>query len=115
MFDAAPTSKISRRDARFDRRRAPQRMHDAALSLVHAIDYDSVGTVECLVEGDNFYFLEMNTRIQVEHTITEITYGFDLVKAQIRVAAGEPLWFSAIRSGTARPRDRMPHQRGVSI
>ena len=71
-----------------------QRMHDAALSLVHAIDYDSVGTVECLVEGDNFYFLEMNTRIQVEHTITEETYGFDLVKAQIRVAAGEPLWFS---------------------
>ncbi len=71
-----------------------QRMHDAALSLVRAIDYDSVGTVECLVEGDNFYFLEMNARIQVEHTITEETYGFDLVKAQIRVAAGEPLWFS---------------------
>ncbi len=71
-----------------------RRMHDAALSIVRSVHYDSVGTIECLVKDDNFYFLEMNARIQVEHTITEETYGFDLVKAQIRVAAGEPLWFS---------------------
>ncbi len=71
-----------------------QKLQAAAVKLGAAIGYDSAGTIECLVEGDEFFFLEMNTRIQVEHTITEMTYGVDLVKAQIRIAAGEPLWFT---------------------
>ncbi|MGC1380832.1 MAG: biotin carboxylase N-terminal domain-containing protein [Candidatus Baltobacteraceae bacterium] len=68
-------------------------MREAGIRAAKAIGYDSVGTIECLVAGDEFYFLEMNTRIQVEHTVTEMTAGIDLVREQIRVAAGEPLGY----------------------
>lgn len=71
-----------------------KRLRAAAVRLAESIGYDSAGTVECLVEGDEFFFLEMNARIQVEHTITEMTCGVDLVKAQIRIATGEKLWFA---------------------
>ncbi|HTV92415.1 MAG TPA: acetyl-CoA carboxylase biotin carboxylase subunit [Verrucomicrobiae bacterium] len=68
-------------------------MREAGVRAAQAIGYDSVGTIECLVKGDEFFFLEMNTRIQVEHTVTEEISGLDLIREQIRVAAGEALGF----------------------
>ncbi|HEY6326214.1 MAG TPA: acetyl-CoA carboxylase biotin carboxylase subunit [Candidatus Cybelea sp.] len=68
-------------------------MREAGIRAAKAIGYDSVGTMECLVSSDAFYFLEMNTRIQVEHTISEMISGLDLVREQIRVAAGERLGY----------------------
>jgi acetyl-CoA/propionyl-CoA carboxylase biotin carboxyl carrier protein len=70
-------------------------MGEAALAAAEAVDYDNVGTVEFLVEKDEatgeFYFLEMNTRVQVEHPVTEEVTGIDIVKTGIRIAAGEDL------------------------
>ncbi|QGJ69260.1 Acetyl-CoA carboxylase biotin carboxylase subunit [Planctomycetales bacterium 10988] len=68
---------------------------EAAVRLVKESNYSNAGTVEFLVDKDeNFYFIEVNARIQVEHPVTEMITGIDLIKAQIRIASGEPLWFT---------------------
>jgi acetyl-CoA carboxylase biotin carboxylase subunit len=82
-----------------------RKLHEVALAAARAVAYSSVGTLEFLAGGDDVYFMEMNTRIQVEHPVTEMLYGVDLVREQIRVAAGEKL--------SLRQKDLVPHGHAI--
>jgi acetyl/propionyl-CoA carboxylase alpha subunit len=76
-------------------------MEAAAVRFAEAVGYQSAGTVEFMLDGREFFFLELNARIQVEHPVTELVTGVDLVQAQLRIADGEPLdakWFRAAKS-----------------
>ena len=80
--------------------RLREQMGKAAVAAAKAVGYEGVGTVEFLVDKDSaFYFLEMNTRVQVEHPITELITNIDLVKTGIRIAAGEPIGFAQLDVG----------------
>jgi propionyl-CoA carboxylase alpha chain len=115
-----------------------QEMWEAAVAAARAVDYVGVGTVEYLVDESGFYFLEMNTRLQVEHGVTELVTGLDLVRLQLLVAGGEPVPFGQpdvqvlghaveVRLCAERPRDgyrptpgtvshvRWPEEPGVRI
>src|SRR5437762_9492652 len=79
-----------------------RRLSDAATAAAGAVGYLSAGTIEFLLApSGEFYFLEMNTRLQVEHPVTELVYGVDIVREQLRVATGQPL---RVHAGTLAPR-----------
>ncbi|WP_029233355.1 acetyl-CoA carboxylase biotin carboxylase subunit [Butyrivibrio sp. VCB2006] len=79
-----------------------QRMYEASVRLAHKVGYVTVGTIEYLVKGQDFYFMEMNTRLQVEHSVTEMVSGIDIVEWQIRTAAGVSISFDQKDVGMGR-------------
>ncbi len=88
-----------------------ERIGKIATDAAEAVDYRGAGTIEGMQVGDDYFFLEMNTRVQVEHCVTEMVTGIDIVREQVRIAAGEPLSITQEADGDARPRHRVPDQR----
>ena len=88
-----------------------ERIGKIATDAAAAVGYRGAGTVEGMQVGDEYFFLEMNTRVQVEHCVTEMVTGIDIVREQVLVAAGEPLSICPGGRRAARPRDRVPDQR----
>jgi acetyl-CoA carboxylase biotin carboxylase subunit len=86
LIEEAPAPNLSSK--------ARNALHDMAVRAAKAVNYSNAGTLEFLVSGEQVFFMEMNTRIQVEHPVTEMVYNIDLVKEQIRVAAGEQLGYA---------------------
>ena len=104
LIEEAPSPNLPE-----DRRKA---ICDAAVRMIRGADYTNAATVEFIVDADNnFYFIEVNARIQVEHPVSEMITGVDLIKTQIRVAAGAAAAVSPRRPEVHWARDRMPHQR----
>ena len=104
LIEEAPAAHLS------EKTRAA--LADMAVRACRHVGYTNAGTLEFLVAGDDAYFMEMNTRIQVEHPVTEMVYGIDLVKEQIRIAAGEPLGYTQADLVARGARHRVPDQRG---
>ena len=88
-----------------------ERIGKIGTDAARAVGYRSAGTIEGLLADGEYFFLEMNTRVQVEHCVTEMVTGIDIVREQIKIAAGEPLGYSQEDVVDPRPRDRVPHQR----
>jgi acetyl-CoA carboxylase biotin carboxylase subunit len=86
LIEEAPAPELSRK--------LRERLHDMAVRACRHVGYANAGTLEFLVSGDDAYFMEMNTRIQVEHPVTEMIFRTDLIREQIRIAAGEPLGYA---------------------
>ena len=88
-----------------------ERIGKIATDAAAAVDYRGAGTIEGMQVGDEYFFLEMNTRVQVEHCVTEMVTGIDIVREQVRVAAGEELSITQEDVADDGPRDRVPDQR----